>query len=293
MKLTALKTVDKHPVQRVLVFGPPFTGKTTLIAELTKQFNVLYIGLENGHSVFFKLPPEQQERVEIVNLPDTRDYPIAIETLLKLVKGDKFEVCDLHGKIACPMCKSHNLKLASNEAPRSFTTVELNALDSTWVVAIDSLTQLTNSGISHITKGKDEDYKLQHDDWGNLGKLMDIFFSRIQQSKYNVVCVSHESETEMEDGKIKIVPVAGSRNFSRNVAKYFDHVVYAQITNMKHTFTSVTTQTVNIVVGSRTGIDIKQTGSLIPFFTGEVAPAAQTNGQKAAAGLSTLLKKAS
>jgi hypothetical protein len=105
------------------------------------------------------------------------------------------------------------------------------------------------------------------------------------------VCISHESEAEMEDGKTKIVPVAGTRNFSRNVAKYFDHVIYAQVSNAKHTFTSVTTQTMNIVAGSRTGIDMKLTGSLLPIFTGEMGTPAQSNGQKAAASLSSLLIK--
>lgn len=289
MKLTALA---QSPVQKVLVYGPPFTGKTTLAAELSKQFNILYIGMENGHSVFFKLPKEQQERVEIINLPDTRSYPIAIETVLKLVKGTKFSVCDLHGKIDCPICKA---TAAKDPTAGTFTTVELNALGKEWIVIYDSLTQLTNSAISHITKNQPEDYKLQHDDWGNLGKLMDIFFSHIQQARYNVVCISHEAEAEMEDGKTKIVPVAGTRNFSRNVAKYFDHVIYAQVSNAKHTFTSMTTQTMNIVAGSRTGIDLKLTGSLLPIFTGEIPTApALTNGQKAASqlsNLSALLKK--
>jgi hypothetical protein len=284
-KLTALK---QNAVQKVLVYGPPFTGKTTLVAELSKAFNILYIGLENGHSVFFKLPPEQQARVEIVDLPDTRSYPIAIETVLKLVKGNRCVVCDAHGKIECPICKANAIK---NPETVHFTTVELNALGPEWIVCYDSLTQLTNSGIAHITKNQPEDYKLQHDDWGSLGKLMDIFFSHIQQAQYNVVCISHESEAEMEDGKTKIVPVAGTRNFSRNVAKYFDHVIYAQVANAKHTFTSVTTQTMNIVAGSRTGIDMKLTGSLLPIFTGEMGTPAQSNGQKAAASLSSLLIK--
>lgn len=286
MKLTALA---QSTVQKVLVYGPPFTGKTTLLAELTKRFNILYIGMENGHSVFYKLPKEQQERVEIVNLPDTRSYPIAIETVLKIVKGNKVVICDNHGKVDCPVCKAAAIK---DPDQFSFTTVELNALGRDWIVGFDSLTQLTNSGIAHITRNQPEDYKLQHDDWGNLGKLMDIFFSHIQQARYNVVCISHEAEAEMEDGKTKIVPVAGTRNFSRNVAKYFDHVIYAQVSNAKHTFTSVTTQTMNIVAGSRTGIDMKLTNSLLPIFTGEIPTTpAQSNGQKAAGQLGSLLKK--
>jgi hypothetical protein len=285
-KLTA---IAKSPVQRVLVYGPPKTGKTELTSKLAHQFKILYFGLENGHSVFYKLPPEIQENVEIVNLPDTRGYPIAIETMLKVIKGGKTNICDTHGKVECSICKAAAIK---DPASATFTTVELNALDKSWIVIVDSLTQLTNSAIAHITKGQPEDYKMQHDDWGNLGKLMDTFLSYVQQAQYNIICISHETETELEDGKVKIVPTAGTRNFSRNSAKYFDHVVYAQVSNMKHTFTSMTTHTVNIVVGSRTDVDLKTTGSLLPIFTGEIKSVALPSpGAIAASGLQGLLKK--
>ncbi len=125
---------------------------------------------------------------------------------------------------------------------------------------------------------------------------METFLSHVQQAKFHIICISHETETEMEDGKIKIVPTAGTRNFSRNSAKYFDTVIYTQVSNMKHTFKSSTTSTVNIVVGSRTDYDIDKIGSLLPLFNGKMpAPEAAkpnvTNGQKAAADLSSLLKK--
>lgn len=286
MKLTALA---QSPIQHVLIYGPPKTGKTTLIAELTQKFNVLYIGLENGHAVFYKLPREQQEKIEIIALPDTREYPIAIETCLKLVKGKKCVVCDTHGKVDCPVCKAQSITKPDTV---TFTTVELNVLGPDWIVVWDSLTQLTDSAIAHITKGKPDDYKLDYDDWGNLGKLMAIFLSHIQQAPYHTICISHETEAELEDGKKKIVPTAGTRNFSRNSAKYFDTVIYAQVANAKHTFTSMTTQTLNIVVGSRTDADMKITGSLLPIFTGELGNVpAQSNGQKAAASLTNLLTK--
>lgn len=289
MKLTKLA---QSPIQHALIYGPPKTGKTTLINELTKEFDIIYFGLENGHAPFYKLQESQQERIEIINLPDTRSYPIAIETMLKVIKGNKSNICDLHGKIECPLCKTAALKsdIAVEDKP-TFTTVELGALDSKTIVVVDSLTQLTNSAISHITKGKPDDYKLDYDDWGNLGKLMEIFLSHVQQAPFHIICISHETEAELEDGKKKIVPTAGTRNFSRNSAKYFDTVVYAQVSNMKHTFTSMTTQTVNIVVGSRTDVDLKETGSLLPLFTGKTGAPAMNNGQVAASQLKNLLAK--
>jgi hypothetical protein len=283
MKLTQLA---QSPVHHVLVFGPPKTGKTQLCTEITKEFNVIYVGLEQGHAPFYKLPVEQQERVEIINLPDTKDYPIGIETCLKLVKNKPISICDKHGKVECPACKAAKLK----GEPVTFTDADFGKLGTETVVIFDSLTQLTESAIAHITKGQDDTYKLQQDDWGALGKLMGTFLSSIQQAPYHVVCISHETEAELEDGKKKLVPVAGTRNFSRNAAKSFDHVIYSQVSNAKHEFRSMTTQAMNIVMGSRTDVDMKNGGTLLDLLKSQAKP--QTPGEKSVVDLKELLKKA-
>jgi len=256
MKLTQKQI---SPVHRVLIYGPPKTGKTELAGSLSQYKNIIWFDLENGYATLLKLPEEWKERIEIISLPDTKSFPIAIETCLKVIKGTAVKICEEHGKVSCPVC---------NKAGAPTTEVCLNDLDENTVVVFDSLTQLTASAIAQITKNQPDDYKMDFDDWGNLGKLMEIFLSHIQQAHYNVVCISHETEAELEDGKHKLVPVAGSRNFSRNTAKYFDHVVYAEVKNKKHNFYSSTTSANNLNTGSRTGISLESiTGSpLIELF---------------------------
>lgn len=231
--------------QSVLLFGPPKSGKTLLAGKLAEKKNIWYVGMENGHATFEQLPIEWQERIELIVLPDNRSFPIAIETCLKIVRGSPFSVCEEHGKIDCALCKKEK---------KEFLRVAFNELGPDDVVIYDSLTQLTQSAIAHITKSQPDDYKMQTDDWGNLSKLMEIFCSHIQTAKYNVICISHESEVEMEDGKNKIVATAGSRNFSRNTAKYFGHVIYCEIGIGKHKFTSSTTAKPTVLTGSRTNI---------------------------------------
>lgn len=283
--MAKLSSVPRNPFQSALVYGPPKVGKTQLVSELSEQFNLLWFDLENGHATLFKLPQEQQEKIELVCLPDSRSYPIAIETGLKAIRGNRGWIDDETGKW---IADEKHLK-----ADKQYTEVHLNALGRDWVVVFDSLTQLTNSAIANITKNQPDDYKLQFDDWGNLGKLMDVFLSHVQTAKFNVVCISHETEAELEDGKVKIVPTAGSRSFSRNSAKYFGHVIYCQVANKKHTFVSSTTGTLNIVTGSRTDVATEKMDkpSLIPIFKGEVGSAPQTNGQKAVSSLSKFIKK--
>lgn len=244
MKLTQKQTSSTH---RVLIYGSPKTGKSQLAGTLSEFKKLIWFDLENGYTTLLKFPEEWKERIEIISLPDTRSFPVAIETCLKVIKGGPVSICETHGKVSCPTCKKENL---------SFTEINLSNIGDDTVVVFDSLTQLTSSAIAHITKGKPDDYKLEFDDWGNLGKLMEIFLSHVQQAPFNVVCISHETETELEDGKIKLVPVAGSRAFSRNTAKYFDHVVYAEVKNSKHQFHSTTTSSNKLNTGSRTGIDL-------------------------------------
>ena len=267
MKLSQ-KTASKS--HRVLLFGPPKSGKTQLAGELSKEFNLIWFDLENGVDTLLKLPPNQQERVDVISIPDTRSFPIAIETCLKVIKGGPVKICESHGKVSCAICQKNT---------GLFTDLELSTLGLDSIVVFDSLTQLTNSAIAYITKNQPDDYKLTYEDWGNLGKLMDTFLSHVQQAPFNIVCISHETEAEMEDGKTKLVPTAGTRNFSRNTAKYFDEVVYCEVKNKRHIAASSTLYSGNILTGSRTGVVLETAteASLIPIFKGDVKPANVTN----------------
>lgn len=282
--MAKLSQVAKSATHTVLVYGAPKTGKTQLVGELAHEFNLLWFDLENGSATLHKLPPESQEKVELVSLPDSRSYPVAIETCLKVIRGSPVIIDEETGKVVTKKIEG-----------REYVDVNLNALGPDWIVVFDSLTQLTNSAIAHITKSQPDDYKMGFDDWGNLGKLMDIFLSHVQAARFNVVCISHESETEMEDGKIKIVPVAGSRAFSRNTAKYFGHVLYTSVANKKHTFSSSTTSLLNVVVGSRTDVATEKMDkpSLIPIFKNapNIQPTPQSNGQKAVGQLSAMQQR--
>lgn len=261
--MAKLSTIAQAKTQTVIVFGEPKSGKTQLAGDLSKEFDILYFGLENGHATLFKLPPEQQDRIEVVLIPDSRTYPVAIETMLKVVSGNRTEICEEHGKVSCPLCKKDG---------KPFTVVELNALPATTIVVVDSLTQLAVSAMAHITKSQSDEYKYDWDDYRKQGTLMDKFLSQIQQAKYNVVCITHVTETELEDGRKKLVPVAGTTSFSRNTGKYFGHIVFCEVKNRQHKFASGTTYSNNVLTGSRTDQELENDAnpSLLSIFKGEV-----------------------
>lgn len=246
-----MKLTDKQPsaTHRVLLFGAPKSGKTQLAATLSAKYKVIWFDLENGYGTLLKLPAAQQANIELISIPDSKTFPIAVETMLKVIAGNPVEICEEHGKVMCPICKKDN---------KPTTAVNLRELTNDYVVVIDSLTQFTNSAIAFITKNQPDDYKMQFDDWGSLRAVVEKFLSQVQQAKYNIVCISHEEEVEMEDGRKKIVPVCGSSKSSRNTAKYFDHVVYCEVKNKKHISASSTTFANNVVTGSRTDFVMEQ-----------------------------------
>lgn len=245
--MAKLNTIKETQVKHIMLFGPPKAGKTRRAGMLAKYKNLIWFDLENGFGTLFQLDAALQERIEVIHIPDNRGVPMAIETMLKTIKGVKVTICEAHGKVACPMCIPKNLPS---------TTVELNALDNDTCVVVDSCTQLTNSAIANITKGKPDDYKLEYDDWAHLGKLMDTFFSYVQSAPFNVICISHEAEVKMVDKSAKLVPVGGTSNFNRNVAKYFDEVIYCRVQNGKHVLASSTATDNNILTGSRAHVDL-------------------------------------
>lgn len=248
--MAKLSDMKESPIKHIMVYGAPKTGKTELVGKLAEKKKLVWFDLERGVGTLFKLPAEWQARIEVLQIPDTRGTPMAIETMLKVIKGAPMKVCEQHGKVACPLCAKEN---------KPSIEVALNSLGPDAVVVVDSITQLTNSAIANITRNQPDDYKLQRDDWGNLGKVMDTFFSFVQAAPFNIVCISHENmvETVMGNGAEKLVPVAGSSNFSRNCAKYFDEVVFCEVKNKKHVFASTTTYSNQILTGGRSGFSLE------------------------------------
>ena len=258
--------VEQSAAKKVLLYGPPKSGKTEAAAKLAEKYNLIYVDIENGRDTIFKLPQEVKANIDIVRIPDTRDYPIAAETLLKIIRGHKCLICWEHGKISCPHCM--DIKTKEPKAGALITEVCMQDMGPNDIIVFDSLTQFTNSLISNMTRNRPDDYKLDWDDWGHLGKLFDIFLSHVQNWERNIVCISHEVAVDMPDKSEKLVPVAGTRNFSRNAAKYFGEVVYCEVVNKKHKMGSSTTYKSNIITGSRAGVQLetKDIPNLLEIF---------------------------
>lgn len=280
-----MKTAAVH----ALVFGEPKTGKSLLAAKLAlKGFKILWLSLDNGFRVIFSgLPPEVvQEQFEFIVLPDTPEFPVGYSTVLQLISGKPCHICDIHGQVDCSMCKG--------KADVTWTDVNLSTLGKEWIIVLDHATHMTKSAATFYAKGKNhkDDHKFEFDDWRMLGVMMDKIFLTIQNSKNNWVVISHVIETEMEDGKKKLVPAIGTGNYARNSAGFFDHVIHCDVANMRHNFGSATTFRANVITGSRSNIAIEKLtekdgktpveASLAPFFDGTIPKPERHHGEDVA-----------
>lgn len=166
-----LSDVEKKLGESVLIYGRPKVGKTLLAGRLAAHFDLLWFDLENGiETLRTQLPIEQQRRVDVITIPDTRTNPVAISTMMKVLTGNRVEICEEHGAASCPTCKSNK---------KEFSVVELNKLPRTTIVVVDSASQLSDSAAAKIANGSEA--KFDWDDYDAWGKQLSLMYSAVQQ----------------------------------------------------------------------------------------------------------------
>lgn len=230
----------------ILIYGPPKTGKTRLVATAAKIpeiQRIFWFDIENGVETLLNmgLTDEELSKVIVFKIPDTRENPVAIETILRALSAKQpIVICDMHGVAGCPSCKSAG-------TPFSLATCTHNDL-----VVFDSGSQLGDSALNGTMKGRDIGIKPTFDEYGLAGKWLGDVLSVVQQAHHtNFVIITHQIALEGDDGKDAIYPLMGTKNFSLKVAKYFGTVVYVDKKLNKHVAGSSSTYRGNVLTGSR------------------------------------------
>ena len=286
----AVLTDEVEATHRVMVVGLSGAGKSTLLAELSKEFDLIWIDLDNSKDILVKLPKEQRARINYIRIPDSASYPIAVQTLMILFKNGKANICQAHGKHECMICKKEGAEIDS---------LDITNLPPTTIVVIDTGSQLASSMLAYVCKDKAIEYKPERDDWGGLRKYSEFFASQFQAFNGNLAVSFHAIEAQMEDDRIKLVPSFGSKDMSSKVAKAFGDVIYVDVKNKKHIAFSRSTASNTVLTKSRSDFAIEDLPepSLIPLFKGTTAPkkdevsGGNTPAQNAVKNLTSYLNK--
>lgn len=264
-------STDEVNRTKVLVYGPPFAGKTTEVGKLAiAGYKLWWFDFDHGVKSLLRedmIPKEFRKNISVFNIPDSMGVPVAYEALRQVLRGGDKKFCFDHGVNMCPICS----KTAGAKWSETINIAKFGPKD---ILVGDSLTTVADSALNKLTlkdRQKDPEYKLTFNDFGNQGMYMKEILSKIQTSNINVCLIGHQIDAEKSESKEKIVPIAGTRNYSLTVAKYFDSVVYMQVLNKQYKAYSSAAWSNTHVTGDRGGIELENTAgaSLKDIFEGK------------------------
>lgn len=257
MNLLQLKkaTAVVQPNHSILIYGPPKGGKSRLVgtAAKIKELNRIYwIDIENGVETLLNmgLTDEELAKITIIKIADTRDNPIALETILKAFTSKvPVAICEAHGRVDCAECTK------SGSPVLRWCLASCNHND---LVVLDSGSQLGDSALAAACLGKPNMFKPTFDEYGMVNKWLGDVCSVIQQCVYtNFVVITHDTVLKDDENKDRIFPLFGSTQFSMKCAKFFGTVVYVHKKMNKHTAGSGSTYRSDLLTGSRVGIALE------------------------------------
>ncbi len=204
------------------------------------------------------LSVEEMEKITLFRIPDTREVPRFIETMLKAMSSKKeINICDLHGKVDCQEC---------TKAGNDTTPFLLSSLTHEDLVVIDSGSQLGDSAIALAMAGLGVTAKAEFDHYGAQGKYLSDILGVIQACQNtNFIVITHTLVIEEDVNGIKkdrYFPLMGSRQYCQKVAKYFGTVIYTDIKLGKHAAGSSSTYRNDVLTGSRVNAKIEKSAEI-------------------------------
>jgi len=263
---------------KVILYGAPFTGKTTAAAMLAKDRRIQIIDVDrNAGALIHSIPEEYHSNIDIVPMPDSLDNPV-FGLLLEFLTGQRMDYNPLDGKKLSVKYRG----VVANVQPK---LPEIKPPETSDIIILDSGTSITESLINYVRANRNrsaneeklDELQLSERDWGLVSGYMAKLTKVLASIPYHVILICHELIVTMPDGTTKIAPMLGSRNTSRNMAKDFSAVVHMSIEGTQFKSTSSQRSNSKIVVGSRSNIFMENGRKLIDYFNGSVEKIQATN----------------
>ena len=254
---------------KVLLYGAPFTGKTTAAASLAERRNIMLIDLDrNAAELVHSVPKQYHSNIDIVPMPDSLENPI-YDLLMDFLQGKRVDYNPIAGKKLSIKYRG----AIDNVTPK---LPEIKPVNDATILVIDSGTTLTESVINYVREVRSRSDKesnlneiaLSERDWELVAGYIARFTKVLKSLPYPVILICHEMLVEMPDKSIRIAPALGSRNTSRNVAKDFTNVVHMSLDGTVFRQSSSQKTNAKVIAGSRRNIFVEKGNKLIDFFNG-------------------------
>ena len=248
---------DKVQPVKALIYGDSGVGKTDLITNLAREFNVIVVDLDNSIESWRKLPKDCWPRITYIPVVEDVANPKAHVTVNKiLAAAGVLKLCIEHGRENCLEC--------SRKAKKPF---ELNfnsySPDNT-VIVVDNLTRYSDSHFAAVTgdvdlEGVGKGHKAEFDHWGALQNRMNNFQNLVQYCRFPVAVLSHTQFLEIKQGQTAFYPTGGSRKTMANLGRIYNTVVFMNKQGLTITSTSNAEKGGMSIAKSRADIDVDVT----------------------------------
>lgn len=247
--------------QLAIIYGAPDSGKTTLAAKMSDDYNLVWIDLDRGFQAAINvIKPERLNNVILIQPEDNSMKPNGFRLISKLVDQDAWhKVCVAHGTLSCIPCTRDK---------KPIQEINLYSLDTKTILVIDSLTRLADSALIHASGARsiDTHKKMEFDHWDSQGLFLRNIFTKAKQLPCHKIFISHEEEVKIDSKEIKIVPIAGTRANSRRISQFADHTIYTRVFNRKHVAYSSSTSLLGIQVGSNNQTELEKGDDILSLF---------------------------
>lgn len=217
--------------QSCIIYGPPFSGKTHMCAELANEgYTLHWFDLQQGRATLRNaVQPENYSKINYYYIPQSTKNNVAMEVIGRLLEArGPIKFCEEHGKYMCQAVQCKDKLISVN--PMEWTAKD--------VLVVDCMTELNDSTVLLATNDRQEAlyrqaFKLEFDDYGYQRLLLNKIMQNIQNRNFHRLFIAHDDIIEQNDGTKIIQPAIGTRNFSATIGGKFDHMIYCYMENKK------------------------------------------------------------
>lgn len=230
-----LKLNETNDPLRILCYGPAKHKKTWWAGKAAEaNFNVVLLDGDDGTHILNQIDPKARHRLDIIRATDNFKRPVMAETVIRLVKGDKFIWDEQEQR-----CIQTQVGVKPDN---SYYVFDPATLTPNTVLIIDSWTALVQS-ISWqyaMEQGIDisDASKTEWDGYGYAGRLADWILTKLKALPCHIVVCAHAEiwEKRNSEGKVtrtRTQPSSVSKPHSQKLAKYFSDILFFEVKGPK------------------------------------------------------------